>query len=117
MFAAGADGNGRDRPVFTWRGRVLAEAARMLLRDQDVGQFCAGISNKAIPRREAVVQRSMVLRLGETSRRVSGGGEGRGGHAFLKWIKPAVELQFAARHSSSQRKNPGVGTESCASLR
>ena len=28
VFAAGADGNGRDRSLFTWRDRVLAEAVK-----------------------------------------------------------------------------------------
>ena len=36
-LAAGADGNGRDRSVFTWRDRVLAMAVlKMLLLDQEM---------------------------------------------------------------------------------
>jgi hypothetical protein len=30
-MAAGADGNGRDRLLFTWRDRVLAEASCLIL--------------------------------------------------------------------------------------
>src|SRR3974390_2904205 len=39
---AGADGNGRDRSVFTWRGWVLAEAGldNKSSRDEESGRRC-----------------------------------------------------------------------------